>query len=255
MQIIHVINGLGKKHYENKKLKDIKTLKKESIFKLIEQSIIYHDFDFALNLCNYLENSMNWIQEIIKIKEIIGILLFYKDYYSTEDMTYSEEIKKFFLDVKDKYKKKKEFMKECQCIFRICVYNSYFPEKKDKMEKYIQRLLSASNNTPYEFQILLHLQIMWLYRQINFCRKINLNNYFCISLCLKYYNDDIKIKNYMNIFLDLLTNKHNFPLYDINNKKIKTVETFQKIQKDFEKNNWKNILALMEEKDEEGKTV
>ena len=253
MQIIQVINDLGKKHYENKKLKDLKTLKKENIFKLIEQSIIYHDFDFGLNLCNYLENSMNWIQEITKIKEIIGILLFYKDYYSTEDMIYSEEIKKFFLDVKDKYKKKKEFMKECQCIFRICVYNSYFPEKKDKMEKYIQRLLSASNNTPYEFQILLHLQIMWLYRQINFCRKINLNNYFCISLCLKYYNDDIKIKNYMNIFLDLLTNKYNFPLYDINNKKIKNVETFQKIQKEFEKNNWKNILALMEEKDEEGK--
>ena len=43
MQIIQVINDLGKKHYENKKLKDLKTLKKENIFKLIEQSIIYHD--------------------------------------------------------------------------------------------------------------------------------------------------------------------------------------------------------------------
>ena len=252
MQIIHVINGLGKKHYENKKLKEIKTLKKESIFKLIEQSIIYHDFDFALNLCNYLENSMNWIQEIIKIKEIIGILIFYKDYYSTDDMIYSEEIKKYFIEVRDKYRKKKEFMKECLCIFRICIYMAYFPEKQDKMEKYIQRLLSTSNNTPYEFQIMIHLQLMWLYRQINFGRKINLNNYFCISLCLKYFNDEIKIKNYMNIFLNLLTNKYNFPIYDIYNKKIINIETFQKIQKDYEKYKWKNILAQMEEIDEKG---
>ena len=253
MQIIQVIIDFGKKQYENKKLKEIKTLKKDDIFKLIEQSIIYHDFNYALNLCNYLENSMDWIQEIIKIKEIIGILKFYKDYYSNEEFIYNEEIKKYFFEIRDIYRKNKEFMKECQCIFRMCVYHAYFQEKQDKMEKYIQRLISSSINTQYEFQILIHLQIMWLYRQINCGRKINLNIYFCMSLCLKYFSDDSKIKNCMDIFLNLLTNNYNFPIYDIYQKKIANIETFQKIQKDFEKNGWKNIFPQMEENDQEGK--
>ena len=251
MQIIQVLNDLGIKQYEKKKLKDIKKLKKEKIFSLIEKGIIYHDFKFVLYLCNYLENSMNWIPEIIKIKEITGIILFYQDYFANDDMIYSEEIKKFFFEVRDKYRKKKELMQECQCLFRICVYNAYFIEKQEKMEKYVQKLLSTASNTAYEFQILIHLEIMWLYRQINFSRKINLNNYFCISLCLKYFNDDSKIKNYMDIFLNLLTNNYNFPIYDICHKKIQNFEKFQEIHKIFEKNNWKNILAKMEEVDTE----
>ena len=194
---------------------------------------------------------MNWIPEIIKIKEITGIILFYQDYFANDDMIYSEEIKKFFFEVRDKYRKKKELMQECQCLFRICVYNAYFIEKQEKMEKYVQKLLSTASNTAYEFQILIHLEIMWLYRQINFSRKINLNNYFCISLCLKYFNDDSKIKNYMDIFLNLLTNNYNFPIYDICHKKIQNFEKFQEIHKIFEKNNWKNILAQMEEVDNE----
>ena len=114
IQIIQVINDFGKKQYENIKLKEIKSLKKEIIFKQIEEGILFHDFKYVLFLCNYLENSMNWIPEIIKIKEIIGIILFYQDYYSLEEMIFSEEIKKYFDEVKDKYKRKKE---NILCLF------------------------------------------------------------------------------------------------------------------------------------------
>ena len=93
---------------------------------------------------------------------------------------------------------------------------------------------------------------MWLYKQIKFCRKINLNNYLVISLCQKNFSDDNKIKNYMNIFLKLLTDKNNFPIYDIYHKKINNSEIFGQIHKNFEKNGWKNILIQMEEKDSEG---
>ena len=254
IQIIQVFNDFGKKYYDKIKLKEIKTFKKEDIFKQIEEGILYQDFKYVINLCNYTENTMNWIPEMNKIREIVGICLFYEDYYSNEDIIFSEEIKKFFEEVKDKYKKKKDIIRECLCLFKLCVYYLYFPGIENKCERNIQKLLSIANNNniEYEFQILLHLKIMWLYKQIKFCRKINLNNYLVISLCQKNFSDDNKIKNYMNIFLKLLTDKNNFPIYDIYHKKINNSEIFGQIHKNFEKNGWKNILIQMEEKDSEG---
>ena len=254
IQIIQVFNDFGKKYYDKIKLKEIKTFKKEDIFKQIEEGILYQDFKYVINLCNYTENTMNWIPEMNKIREIVGICLFYEDYYSNEDIIFSEEIKKFFEEVKDKYKKKKDIIRECLCLFKLCVYYLYFPGIEKKCERNIQKLLSIANNNniEYEFQILLHLKIMWLYKQIKFCRKINLNNYLVISLCQKNFSDDNKIKNYMNIFLKLLTDKNNFPIYDIYHKKINNSEIFGQIHKNFEKNGWKNILIQMEEKDSEG---
>ena len=254
IQIIQVFNDFGKKYYDKIKLKEIKTFKKEDIFKQIEEGILYQDFKYVINLCNYTENTMNWIPEMNKIREIVGICLFYEDYYSNEDIIFSEEIKKFFEEVKDKYKKKKDIIRECLCLFKLCVYYLYFPGIENKCERNIQKLLSIANNNniEYEFQILLHLKIMWLYKQIKFCRKINLNNYLVISLCQKNFSDDNKIKNYMNIFLKLLTDKNNFPIYDIYHKKINNSEIFRQIHKSFEKNGWKNILIQMEEKDSEG---
>ena len=254
IQIIQVFNDFGKKYYDKIKLKEIKTFKKEDIFKQIEEGILYQDFKYVINLCNYTENTMNWIPEMNKIREIVGICLFYEDYYSNEDIIFSEEIKKFFEEVKDKYKKKKDIIRECLCLFKLCVYYLYFPGIENKCERNIQKLLSIANNNniEYEFQILLHLKIMWLYKQIKFCRKINLNNYLVISLCQKNFSDDNKIKNYMNIFLKLLTDKNNFPIYDIYHKKINNSEIFRQIHKNFEKNGWKNILIQMEEKDSEG---
>ena len=254
IQIIQVFNDFGKKYYDKIKLKEIKTFKKEDIFKQIEEGILYQDFKYVINLCNYTENTMNWIPEMNKIREIVGICLFYEDYYSNEDIIFSEEIKKFFEGVKGKYKKKKDIIRECLCLFKLCVYYLYFPGIENKCERNIQKLLSIANNNniEYEFQILLHLKIMWLYKQIKFCRKINLNNYLVISLCQKNFSDDNKIKNYMNIFLKLLTDKNNFPIYDIYHKKINNSEIFGQIHKNFEKNGWKNILIQMEEKDSEG---
>ena len=254
IQIIQVFNEFGKKYYDKIKLKEIKTFKKEDIFKQIEEGILYQDFKYVINLCNYTENTMNWIPEMNKIREIVGICLFYEDYYSNEDIIFSEEIKKFFEEVKDKYKKKKDIIRECLCLFKLCVYYLYFPGIENKCERNIQKLLSIANNNniEYEFQILLHLKIMWLYKQIKFCRKINLNNYLVISLCQKNFSDDNKIKNYMNIFLKLLTDKNNFPIYDIYHKKINNSEIFRQIHKNFEKNGWKKILIQMEEKDSEG---
>ena len=238
IQIIQVFNDFGKKYYDKIKLKEIKTFKKEDIFKQIEEGILYQDFKYVINLCNYTENTMNWIPEMNKIREIVGICLFYEDYYSNEDIIFSEEIKKFFEEVKDKYKKKKDIIRECLCLFKLCVYYLYFPGIENKCERNIQKLLSIANNNniEYEFQILLHLKIMWLYKQIKFCRKINLNNYLVISLCQKNFSDDNKIKNYMNIFLKLLTDKNNFPIYDIYHKKINNSEIFRQIHKSFEKN-------------------
>ena len=178
IQIIQVFNDFGKKQFEVIKSKEIKSLKKEIIFKQIEEGILFQDFKYVLNLCNYLENSMNWIPEIHVIREIAGIVLFYQDYYSIEEMILSKEIKKFFNDVKDIYKKKKDLLRECQCLLKISIYNAYFIGNEIKIEKYIQKLLSTASNAPYEFQILVHLQIIWLYRQVKFNRKINLNNYF-----------------------------------------------------------------------------
>ena len=254
IQIIQVFNDFGKKYYDKIKLKEIKTFKKEDIFKQIEEGILYQDFKYVINLCNYTENTMNWIPEMNKIREIVGICLFYEDYYSNEDIIFSEEIKKFFEEVKDKYKKKKDVIRECLCLFKLCVYYLYFPGIENKCERNIQKLLSIANNNniEYEFQILLHLKIMWLYKQIKFCRKINLNNYLVISLCQKNFSDDNKIKNYMNIFLKLLTDKNNFPINDIYHKKINNSEIFRQIHKNFEKNGWKKILIQMEEKDSEG---
>ena len=252
-QIIQVFNDFGKKQYDNIKLKEIKSLKKEIIFKQIEEGILYQDFTYALNLCNYLENAMNWIPEIPIIREIAGIVLFYQDYFSSEEMILSKEIKKFFNDVRDIYKKKKDILRECQCLLKICVYNAYFIGNEKKIEKYVQKLLISANNTPYEFKILIHLQIIWLYRQLNFNRKINLNNYFGLSLCQKNINEDHKIKNYMNIFMQLLTDNCFFPIYDIYHKKISNCEIFRTIHKNFERSGWKNVSFQMQERDKEGK--
>ena len=78
---------------------------------------------------------------MIKIKEISGIILFYQDYFSNKDMIYCEEIKKFFFEVRDKYRKKKELMQECKCLFRICVYNTYFFEKTKKNGKICPKII------------------------------------------------------------------------------------------------------------------
>ena len=59
IQIIQIMHDFGKKQYDNNKLKDIKSMKRENIFKQIEDSILYHDFKYALNMCNYLINSVN----------------------------------------------------------------------------------------------------------------------------------------------------------------------------------------------------
>ena len=252
-QIIQVFNDFGKKQYDIIKSQDIKSLKKENIFKQIEEGILFRDFNYVLNLCNYLENTMNWIPEISLIKEIKGIMLFYQDYFSIEEMVLSQEIKKFFNDVKDIYKKKKDILRECQCLFKICVYNAYFIGNEDSVEKCIQKLLIKASNTQYEFQILIHLQLIWLYRQIKFNRKINLNNYLGIALCQKFFNEDNKIKNYFNIFMQLLIDNCLFPIYDIYHKKILSNEIFKLIHKNIEKNGWKNVLFQMEEKDKEGK--
>ena len=252
-QIIQVFNDFGKKQYDIIKSQDIKSLKKENIFKQIEEGILFRDFNYVLNLCNYLENTMNWIPEITLIKEIKGIMLFYQDYFSIEEMVLSQEIKKFFNDVKDIYKKKKDILRECQCLFKICVYNAYFIGNEDSVEKCIQKLLIKASNTQYEFQILIHLQLIWLYRQIKFNRKINLNNYLGIALCQKFFNEDNKIKNYFNIFMQLLIDNCLFPIYDIYHKKILSNEIFKLIHKNIEKNGWKNVLFQMEEKDKEGK--
>ena len=252
-QIIQVFNDFGKKQYDIIKSQDIKSLKKENIFKQIEEGILFRDFNYVLNLCNYLENTMNWIPEISLIKEIKGIMLFYQDYFSIEEMVLSQEIKKFFNDVKDIYKKKKDILRECQCLLKICVYNAYFIGNEDSVEKCIQKLLIKASNTQYEFQLLIHLQLIWLYRQIKFNRKINLNNYLGIALCQKFFNEDNKIKNYFNIFMQLLIDNCLFPIYDIYHKKILSNEIFKLIHKNIEKNGWKNVLFQMEEKDKEGK--
>ena len=253
IQIIQVFNDFGKKQYEHIKSKDIKSLKKENLFKQIEEGILFHDLKYVLYLCNYIESIMNWIPEIPIIKEIGGIILFYQDYYSFDAMILNKEIKKFYKEMKDIYRRKKDVMRECQCLFKIAIYNAYFKGNERKINKYVQKLLGAMTNVQYEFQILVYLEIIWLYRQIKFNRKINLNNYFGISLCQKYFNEDNKVKNYFNLFLKLLTDNNIFPIYDIYRKKISNSENFRTIHKNFEKNGWKNILAQMEEKDDDGK--
>ena len=251
IQIIQIMHDFGKKQYDNNKLKDIKSMKRENIFKQIEDSILYHDFKYALNMCNYLINSVNWIPEIPIIREICCIIFFYQDYYSVEDMLFNKEIKKYFDDSVDIYKKKKDLNRECQCLLKICVYNAYFIGNENKCEKYIQKLLNVSTNAQIEFQVFINLQINWLYKQKNFNRKINLNNYFGICLCQKNI-EDIKMKNYMNIYMGFLTDNCTFPIYDIYRKKILSCNIFKTIHKNFEKNGWKNVLFQMEEKSKEG---
>jgi len=74
-----------------------------------------------------------------------------------------------------------------------------------------------------------------------------------VSLCEKNCNEDNKVKNYMNIFMQLLTDNCVFPIYDIYLKKIANCEIFRLIHKNFEKNGWKNILFQMQEKDKDGR--
>ena len=253
IQIIQVFNDFGKKHFENIKSKELKSLKKENLFKQIEDGILFNDFKYVATLCNHIENIMNWIPELALVKEIGGIVLFYQSYYSSEGMVLSKDLKKIFNEIKEIYRKKKDAMRECQCLLKISIYNAYFKGNEHKINKYVQKLISAMANTQYEFQILLHFQIIWLYRQVKFNRKIDLNNYFGISLCQKYFNEDNKIKNYFNLFLKLLTDNCIFPIYDIYRKKILRCDIFRAIHKNFEKNGWKNILVQMQEKDEEGK--
>ena len=253
IQIIQAINDYGKKQYEIGKHKDQNRSSKEIIFKKIEESILYHDFRNALNLCSYLENSVNWLSELSSIREIVGLISFYQDYYSTpnhNDFSFRYEIKELLEELADLYRKKKDYCRECECLLRLSIYYSYFIGSESKCEKIIQRILIASQNTPYEFQIFLMLQIIWLYQQRNNIRKQNFNNYIGITICQK---NNEEIKNTLNLFINFL-NSH-FPIYDIYHKKIENLEIFNNIHRKVIKKGWKNLLFQMEEKDNNGQMV
>ena len=253
IQIIQAINNYGKKQFESSKSKDKVHLNKDIIFSTIEKAILYNDFKYALNLCNYLENSVNWISEILCIREIAAIVLFYQDYYTNlnkDDLLFSNEIRSLFEEVAELYRKKKEYCRQCECLLRICIYYSYFIGSELKCDKYMQKLLIASQNTPYEFQVMLILQIIWLYQQRNNVRKQNFNNYLGITVCQK---NNEEIKNHINIFVNFLLN--HFPIYDIYCKKIKNFEIFKEIHRKIIKKGWKNLLLQMEEKDKDGHIV
>ena len=253
IQIIQTINDYGKKQYELSKSKEreIKHLSKEKIYKRIEDGLLYHDFKYIFNLCNYIEYTLKWTEEELTIKEIIGIIYFYDDYYSTEaDYVFciNKDALKLFEELCESYRKNKDYCKECQCLLKICIYYSYFIGNEPKCEKYVQKLLSSSKNTPYEYQVMLLLQLFWLYQQRNNYRKQNLNNYLGITLCL---NCDEENTNSINIFLNFLQKK--FPIYDIYHKKIQNLDIFNAIHRKIIRKNWKNSLFQIEEKDDNGK--
>ena len=255
IQIVQAINDYGKKQFEIIKSKDKETkhLSKEVIFKRIEEGIIHHDFKYVINLCNYFEYSLNWIPEISVIKEINGIVNFYIDYYYSEnndDFSSNRDVINSLEEAADSYRKKKDFCKECECLLRLYVYYSYFIGSESKSEKYIEKILASSKNAPYEFQVMLHLQLIWLYQQRNNRRKQNFNNYIGITVC---QNNNEEIKNTLNIFLRFL--KKNFPIYDIYNKKIQNLEIFNDIHRKIIRKGWKNSVFQIKEKDDQGKII
>jgi len=255
IQIVQAINDYGKKQFEIIKSKDKETkhLSKEVIFKRIEEGIIHHDFKYVINLCNYFEYSLNWIPEISVIKEINGIVNFYIDYYYSEnndDFSSNRDVINSLEEAADSYRKKKDFCKECECLLRLYVYYSYFIGSESKSEKYIEKILASSKNAPYEFQVMLHLQLIWLYQQRNNRRKQNFNNYIGITAC---QNNNEEIKNTLNIFLRFL--KKNFPIYDIYNKKIQNLEIFNDIHRKIIRKGWKNSVFQIKEQDDQGKII
>jgi len=255
IQIVQAINDYGKKQFEIIKSKDKETkhLSKEVIFKRIEEGIIHHDFKYVINLCNYFEYSLNWIPEISVIKEINGIVNFYIDYYYSEnndDFSSNRDVINSLEEAADSYRKKKDFCKECECLLRLYVYYSYFIGSESKSEKYIEKILASSKNAPYEFQVMLHLQLIWLYQQRNNRRKQNFNNFIGITVC---QNNNEEIKNTLNIFLRFL--KKNFPIYDIYNKKIQNLEIFNDIHRKIIRKGWKNSVFQIKEKDDQGKII
>ena len=255
IQIVQAINDYGKKQFEIIKSKDKETkhLSKEVIFKRIEEGIIHHDFKYVINLCNYFEYSLNWIPEISVIKEINGIVNFYIDYYYSEnndDFSSNRDVINSLEEAADSYRKKKDFCKECECLLRLYVYYSYFIGSEPKSEKYIEKILASSKNAPYEFQVMLHLQLIWLYQQRNNRRKQNFNNYIGITVC---QNNNEEIKNTLNIFLRFL--KKNFPIYDIYNKKIQNLEIFNDIHRKIIRKGWKNSVFQIKEQDDQGKII
>ena len=254
IQIIQTINDLGKKQHELNRKKDQIRANKETIFKKIEESILFKDFKNALNLCNYMENSINWIPEILCIREIAGIVLFYQDYYSTpnnDEFSFSKEIQFLFEEIAEQYRKKKDYCRECEILLKLCIYFSYFVGNESKYEKYIQRILISSGNTPFEFQVMLFLQIIWFYKQFNNVRKQNFNNYLGITICQKSNNEEIK--NAINLFLNFLQ-KH-FPIYNIYQVKINNLKIFNEIHRQIIKKGWKNLLFRIEEKDKDGNVL
>ena len=251
IQIIQSINDYGRKQYEMKRNKDLYRSTKEDHFKRLEESIMYHDFKNGINTCYYLLDALNWIPEIPYVREMLVILLFYQDYYTylqnNKDFSFSNEIKDVFEDLAGKYRKKKDYCRECECWMKLCIYYSYFIGNEIKCEKYIQRVLVASSSTPYEFQIFAILQIIWLYQQRNNIRKQNLNHYIGITLCQK---NNEEIKNTLRLFVSFLNN--NFPIYDIYHKKIQNYELFNEIHRKVIRKGWKNLLFQMQEKDIKG---
>ena len=255
IQIVQAINDYGKKQFESVKSKDKETkhLSKEVIFKRIEEAIIHHDFKYAINLCNYFEYSLNWIPEISIIKEINGIINFYIDYYYSEnndDFSLNKDVINSLEEAADSYRKRKDFCRESECLLRLYVYYSYFLGSESKSGKYIEKILVSSKNAPYEFQVMLHLQLIWLYQQRNNRRKQNFSNYIGITVC---QNNNEEIKNSLNIFLKFL--KKNFPIYDIYNKKIQNLEIFNDIHRKIIRKGWKNSVFQIKEQDDQGKII
>ena len=239
IQIIKSMNDYGKKQFDLSKNKDQVRSSKEGIFKKIEESILHHDFQNALNLCNHLENSVNWIPEIVCIREIAGIVLFYQDYYSNNnDFSFSKELEAHFEEIAELYRKKKDYCRQCECLLKVCIYNSYFIGNELKCEKYIQK-------------ILLLLQLTWFYKQRNNnIRKQNLMNYLGITACQK---NNEEIKNNINIFVNFLLN--HFPIYNIYNKKISNLEIFKSVHRKIIKKGWKNVLLQMKETNKDGNDI
>ena len=253
IQIIQAINDYGKKQFNSAKNKEVKHSSKEIIFKKIEEGILYSELNYANGLCNYLEKNLNYLPEIPQIKEIEGIIIFYEDYYYSENndnFSFNKDVKNFLEEASEMYRKNKDYCRQCECLLKLCIYNSYFLGNEIKSEKYVQSVLVASQNTPNEFQIFLYLQLIWLYKQRNNIRKQNIHNYLGITVC-KTNNEEIKY--IMDIFMKFLQN--HFPIYNIYHKKINNLDIFKDIHRKIIRKGWKNAFFQIKEKDKDGKII
>ena len=202
----------------------------------IEEYLQINNFDLPLQALDMINDKIKGNLEKTKIKEVLAITKFLKDYQISKELIYKSEIKKLFEECIKDYNKLKEYEFGNNCILRICTYLLYFNDKFDSFIYFIHKIFENNQNlSNNESKLLFYLKSSYLFKKRNLLRNQNICYFYALSNC-----DNLK-KN-KNLVFHLLNNiRKDYFIFDIYEDQIHSLLDFEKIHSNILKTKYKQL--------------